>query len=434
MKYFLTGAGRVIYSAVIFLLSTAASRYFSVDGYSDFKEFYMYLLIGISVSAFAAVNTLFYFRKRSFKTAFTIGAISLILTTALYGAMYFFRRTNSITVNILIFPSVLAYMMLEASLISEGRQKHAFMLNIAEALSFALPLAAVIILKQGMAEYLKYIALLFALKLPVYAVSLYYVCGRSGKDYPAGEVAAYSAPLFLNGFFGAVSKQSDKYLVSMLFSGRIFAEYSSGAFEIPLVSRFVNGYFHSCADDVRKLMEENDKEGLRRFFAKSTDILFLALGFISALFIANSRQLMEILYTSRYADAYLYFSIYMTVFPLRLIPFGFIMSMYGKTKELFLLSVADAISTVLLTLFLIRFFGPAGGAAAYAAATILQIGLMLFILRPVFPSGRFISRYALMFLFFAAEMIIRENTGFLTGNILPLLFAACSLFLIRRMK
>lgn len=432
MKSYMIGSGRVFYSLIIFLLTVFASRYFNIQDYGAFREFYLYFVALIAISAIPAINPIFYFRTRNRNILLAIILFSLLIAGIGLAGLHLALHVSFLFVLALSVPAAILYLLSEAVLLVSNRHRYAFLMTIAESLTFAVPIPFILILQLDLNTYMAVFSAISGVKIVFYSVFLILVSDNKAEDIR--KLSRYSLPIYMNSFVGMVSTRIDKYVVSGLFGTEIFAYYSSGAFEIPLINRFITGVFHSIAGEIRLLMEQGRKNEVKEMLRNKMFLLCMGIGILGILFTANARDVITLLYSSKYSDSYIFFILYLSVLPLRIVPVGFLLSLTGRTRALMYISIADAVLTVALSVLLISMFGPAGGAYAFAFITVLQIMVMSYMMRDIFPAGFFIAQYlfTLMFMNISAFMLM-DNYSLWQVNLPILIFIPVYWLLFRRL-
>lgn len=431
MHSILIGSGKVAYSLVIFALTVFAARFFSVADYGLFREFYLYFIIGISVSGIPAVNAVYYFHKRNQQNMLILFLMSFAVALAVLFIIYLISSGDFIIAVVVALPGSIIYMLLDALLISRQKFLYAFILTIIESLTFLAPIPLLILSNWGFYYYIVLFACLGILKLFVYSL-LIMIESRHEKGHNTLNMIKYSAPVYVNNLVGIVSGKIDKYIVSAMFGPVMFAFYSSGAFEIPLIGRFINGVFHSKASLIRQGLIEKEYELIKGSLLSLLLYIFPIIGSAALLLAINARYVITALYSPVYQDAYLFFLIYLLVLPFRLVPLGFLMNLSGKTRQLMYLGIADAVLTVLLSVFLIHKIGPIGGAFAFIIATLFQIILISLYIRDFFPVRFYFMQNIIILVFVNIGIFINLSQSYsILTNLIVLPYLLIEVMLIK---
>lgn len=431
MHSLLIGSGKVIYSLIVFALTVFAARFFSVSQYGMFREFYLYFIIGISISGLPAVNAVYYFHKRNQWNMLLLFLMSSLVAAVVLTAIYFFNANDFIISVIIAVPGSIMYLLLDALLIAKGRYIGAFILTVTESLTFILPIPLLIVNHWGFYQYIILFASIGIIKLLIYSISVIFTA-HAENNHSINEIIRYSVPVYVNNLVGVVSGKVDKYIVSALFGPVMFAFYSSGAFEIPLIGRFINGVFHSKASVIRQGLINEEYALIKGSLLSLLLYIFPIIGSAALLFAVNARYIITLLYSPVYQDAYIFFLVYLMVLPFRLVPLGFFMNLSGKTKQLMYLGIADAILTVGLSILFIHLTGPVGGSFAFVIATLLQIVLITLYIRDFFPVRYYFLQNIIILVFINIGIYIHLTYGYsIFTNSLILLYVIVELLFIR---
>ncbi|MEO0288029.1 MAG: hypothetical protein ABIN00_00085 [candidate division WOR-3 bacterium] len=415
MKSILVGSGRVLYSIIIFLLTVICSRLFSVDFYITFREFILYFLIGVNLAGIPATNTLYFFRERNNKNIFQIYMISFFFLLIFFFILFLISRSFLIPLSFIVSFSSIFFLVCEATSLSLRTPLFSVLLNIFESISFFIPVFIIFLFKINEFMFFVYLLYLGFIKI-VFYLFLTLFMNRKSKEYDKSEVIKFSLPLYFNGILGSVSKQIDKFIVSLFYYGKSFADYSTGSFEIPLVARFFAGIFHERADYIKEKIEKKKEEELKKDFEKILMYSVTILGVLTLFFFINSKTMIRIFFSEKYLESYKFFMVYLTVLPLRNIPFGFLLSLKGKNISLFLISLLDSFLTVFFSLVFAKFFNTFLVSFSFVIATVTSVFLTMFLIRDIFPSKVFVKRYFLIvfLLLILIPLLNRFNSILLT--------------------
>ncbi|MCB5265457.1 MAG: oligosaccharide flippase family protein [Candidatus Cloacimonetes bacterium] len=203
---------------------------------------------------------------------------------------------------------------------------------------------------------------------------------------------SYTIPLGLSLLIGVLSVQLDKLMISSFFTPEQFAVFSLGAMELPLIGILINSV---NAILLPNMSTENPKQMATLYSAsvrKNAIIVFP----LATVFFIFATEFMVFLYGNIYADAALYFRIYLLILPLRVATYGIIFQALGKTRLVMIDSIIMLIMNATLNFFLIKVYGMQGAAIATVIVSwlivlvyLLQIKYSLKMqLTRLFPMGR----------------------------------------------
>ncbi len=151
----------------------------------------------------------------------------------------------------------------------------------------------------------------------------------------------YAVPIFVSTIVGTVSKQIDRYLVTLFFSPDQFAVYAIGSKEIPMIA-IVTGsatavLFPTFSELGSKEMHEKFVSTWRNSISKTG--LFL-LPMMVVLFFAT-KDFMFFFFGQKYIASAGVFRVFLLLIPLRLAFYGTALLMLGKQKLYMYASIAD---------------------------------------------------------------------------------------------
>ena len=147
------------------------------------------------------------------------------------------------------------------------------------------------------------------------------------------EVFAYSVPLVIASLWGVAIKASDQFYISRYFGAGIFAEFSNGFIEIPLVSMVTASASAILMPVFSKIIHENNgKEELVRVWKsvllKSAYVIYPIVVFC----LFNADKIILIIYSDVYLNSIEYFQICMFLNFFNIIIFAPLVFAMGETK------------------------------------------------------------------------------------------------------
>ncbi|HEY5512418.1 MAG TPA: oligosaccharide flippase family protein [Geomonas sp.] len=203
------------------------------------------------------------------------------------------------------------------------------------------------------------------------------VSDPAAKPVRLMDQVRYAVPIGAAGYLGVIGSQVDKYIISSGFSPSQFAVYSRGAMEVPLIStityllnditlpQYVAAYKQKNIRLLLDLMHANiDK------VAKINLAVFVFL-------LVEAPRLMEILYTSRYAEATPIFRIYLLSLLFGVTVYNMIPTVSGNTRMLFHATLISIVAKISVCLLLLRVLGPIGVAAGVFVGSFLYMAYLL---------------------------------------------------------
>ena len=172
MRSYLIGSGRVFYSIVIFLLTVFASRYFNIEDYGTFREFYLFFVAIVAISGVPAINPVYYFRTKDRNTLLVIAVFSLMIACMISVILHLILEIPYLYVLLLSAGASCVYLMSEAVLLVTNRHKPALFMTVLESLTFMIPVPLIIMLSLNLNQYMRIFAVIAVLKFIIYALFL----------------------------------------------------------------------------------------------------------------------------------------------------------------------------------------------------------------------------------------------------------------------
>ncbi len=206
--------------------------------------------------------------------------------------------------------------------------------------------------------------------LAKYLFAMFYTHGRYRFSFRSvswasiREQASFAIPVGLTGIAVTLVSQTDKFVVSRYLGREAFADYSVGAFQLPLV----NVLQTSVGNVTFPLLAQYQKAGrydamaeLSRRTLLKTSVLFLpAFVFLEV----TARPFITILFTDEYAAATPIFMVYMVLFLRTSIETGAVIQAFNRTSFLLASFVVGFLINVPLGIAMVHWVGPIGVATA----------------------------------------------------------------------
>ncbi len=251
----------------------------------------------------------------------------------------------------------------------------------------------------------------------------------------------YALPIFVSGMVGTLSKQVDRYLVSIFFSPDKFALYSIGSKEVPLIA-IVTGSASAVLFPVFSELGAEDGRGKflelwRNSMAKTG--LFLLPIMVFLLFAA--KDFMVFFFGAKYGASAVIFRIFLLLLPMRLAFYSQALLSLGKQRLYMYSSIAEAVLSGVVSYIMLRSFGMEGAAVGKVvvsyAEVVFLVGVLLVLLRSkittFFPWARLskivlISAIGIVPLFFVRNWLDNVYIRFLTeGVVFTTVFGAIAI-------
>jgi O-antigen/teichoic acid export membrane protein len=181
----------------------------------------------------------------------------------------------------------------------------------------------------------------------------------------------FSVPLGLSSIIGATSSTLGQVLVSLRSTPEIFAVYTAGAIEIPLIGIITGSITSVVIVDYGRLYKEGNTTAIIDLIHKAmTKSAILILPVMTFLF-CIAPELMRLLFGKSYGWSAVPFRIYLLQLPMRTISFGAILQATGNSQEILIAGLLDLTANIVMSWYLIGVFGAAGAAGGSVLANYL---------------------------------------------------------------
>lgn len=183
---------------------------------------------------------------------------------------------------------------------------------------------------------------------------------QTKETFSYQDILRHSIPISIGVAIETISKNIDKIIVSTKSTPEIFAIFVNGAVEIPLIGIITGSTAAILTPEITKLFQNKDKKKAARLFksgANKCSILLIPIGGFLYLF---ADELMTFLYGMNFIESSIYFKVYLTTTPLRVLIYSTLFQAAGKTAIILRRAIASLTINLVLSLFLTEFLGPMG--------------------------------------------------------------------------
>ena len=232
------------------------------------------------------------------------------------------------------------------------------------------------------------------------------------------QVLSYSVPLGIADLLWKFNQFIDKYIVMFLLPVVIFAEYSVGAWEIPLVPMVATSVASVMMISFVSLYLEGNKEELLSLWNKSITKVSIIVLPLMVMFVLISHEFIVLLFSREYEGAAIVFSIYTLTLFQRVADYSAVLKAINKTRVVTGWAGLTATLNLILSVPFVLWLGMVGAAVSTLLATFIAWFFILLVmsqvlnvpLRAVFPFGFYcktltISVIAAVPALFAAKII-----------------------------
>jgi O-antigen/teichoic acid export membrane protein len=181
----------------------------------------------------------------------------------------------------------------------------------------------------------------------------------------------FTIPVFLAGYIGLLSQNTDKIIISNFFSVAEYGIYINGAFEVPFVGMITVALSTAFLAQYSKLCAEGNMKDAHKIFneiAKTTSLVIFPL-FIYLIF--NTQNVIVFLFGAEFIKSADIFFIYLFLLPIRIVFYGPALIAMGKQKVFMVRSIIELLLNIILSLILVKLLGIWG----VAIGTIISVYL-----------------------------------------------------------
>lgn len=298
------------------------------------------------------------------------------------GSLAFVSGDASVSLRYLmvlaVFPIVdLPARLLPNLLVVEGRASDAAAVGILQ--SIGMTLATVLPIALGGDHWSVMAAidawgLVFGLVLLRYLRVLWRGEARVASPVSVREIIRFGVPLGLTDIIAFLNNRLDRWLVMVLFSAAVFAEYQAGAWQIPFIVQIPAAVGSVYTPHFRQLFAASRAQEAIDVWRASIVKVSLLVVPLTMVFVVAAEETMELLFTAEYARAAWVFRFYGVFTLLRVASFGNVIVAAGRSDLVFRAALFAFVANVALSVPLVHaigFEGPALGTALAFVPTVM---------------------------------------------------------------
>ena len=189
------------------------------------------------------------------------------------------------------------------------------------------------------------------------------------------EIFRYCAPMAVFTVVSTLNRDLDKYLIALMTDTETLAVYSNASKVLPF-DIIMTSFTTVLIPEITRLVAAREREKAASLYKVFLEIAYISTGILCCAALAASPQLMELLYSKKYASGLTVFCIYILVDLLRFTNITLVLSAAGKTKALMFLGVGALGANGVLNVVLYQWMGLPGPAVATLLVT-LGSGLLI---------------------------------------------------------
>ena len=199
------------------------------------------------------------------------------------------------------------------------------------------------------------------------------------------EQVNYCWPLMATTIVGIINLKMDGVLISSYFSKEVYAVYSTGAMELPLIALFTSSLASAIMPNMVAEAGKGNLSGALNLWHESTRKSSLLIFPTFVFFLVCGYDFIVLLYTPDYSNAAWPFLIYLARLPVRVAIYASIFRAIGHTKPLAVAALLSFVSNMIVSVILLfagrhgflSYIGPAIGTFFGTAVSVTFLLLLL---------------------------------------------------------
>lgn len=411
--------------AITMLIAMLLSRFRSLEEYGTYSQMQLIGNLVTSIFMVGLPNSISYFiskndkiKRQEFLNTFfslcsllgTMGGILLILAIPI-ASQYFNNRDIMIYWFFLLsYPwTKITLASIENLLVSYNKIEKLMVFKGAYCCITLLTLIVCCIIKTSFYIYM----IAFTCSEVVFSIWVYSIASKVEgrlkfqlRKHTITSILRYSLPIGLSSIVSTISIELDKLLIGWFYNTNEMAIYVNASRELPItvISTAISAVL--MPPMVKFLAKGKNKEAVE-LWKKSVILSYIFISFIVMILFVYAKEVIAILYSSKYIPGIGVFRVYTLVLLLRVTYFGIILNSIGKTRFILYSSLISLGLNVILNIVCYYVFGFIGP----AIATFLSIGIIATIqlwysanvinmhLKDIFPWGSMVKIFGINTMF-----------------------------------
>ncbi len=185
------------------------------------------------------------------------------------------------------------------------------------------------------------------------------------------EILHYAVPLGVANMTWKLNQFIDKYVVMFFLPVAIFAEYSVGAWEFPIIPIIASSVAMVLMSQLVGCFLEGDHQGIVRLWRRSTEKISLIVIPAMVLLVLMSTEVIVTFFSERYVSASLVFAVYSMGLFQRVCDNGMLLRAINETKTITRWALYTLTLNFCLSIPLVIWMGMVGAALATLCANII---------------------------------------------------------------
>jgi O-antigen/teichoic acid export membrane protein len=257
-------------------------------------------------------------------------------------------------------------------LIALDKAKNAAWLNVIVGISQFLAITLPVLFNQPVAV-IAYGLLAYGFGRMLFSAAIFFrqFKGERSVPLPKGiirELFSYSVPLSIAQIFWSINRQIDKYVVQWFLPVTVFAEYTVGAWEIPIIPTIAYSVASVMMPQLVNYHLKGEKEKLLSLWFSSIRKVSVIVLPLVMVFIVTADEFIVMLFSEEYINAALPFRIYSLILLQRVASYSSMQKAIGSTKYITYAAIYVFMINGVLCIPLVLWLGVAGPPLASVAA------------------------------------------------------------------
>ncbi len=391
----LVSLSRIVNIVGLLIITIILARYFSKSEFASYDQLWLIFNTITPIISFAFTSSIYFFGARDnageyitniFLTlliAGTILTLSLFLLKTEIASLFnnaLFKKNFPYFAPFLLFS--IPSLILDAILVLKSEFKKLFLLSSITIFFYLFTVILCVFMKKdtafiftglSMVSFARFIYTIFMLKNFNETNSRFKFSISTLSD-----IIAYTVPLMFGHISASLSRQVDKYIIASNFNTELYATYTIGAKELPIVPVITSSFVSVILPEISKLHKDGKSSEIAKLLndvIKSTSI-FIIPTFTYLMFF--SKEFVLLLFSDKYIDSVPIFRVYLFFLLTRILVFSPVLSSLGKQKVYMFVSFFDLALNFSLGLIFVKLFKLLGPAIAVVTSTYFEAILMLF--------------------------------------------------------
>lgn len=394
-------ASKLANYAAVFLTGVLITRSFSKTAYGTFSQVVLLattlsLILGVWLS-----KSIYYFvplHREKRQIVLQTYSVLLLLAAAAGALLWLLRHRVAAWLNNPELAALAVLVGLYIIMLTLWQLSESFFISVDRAHVYALAVVVFslvylsvlsVSLARGISleQLIRRIVYLYAGLNLFVLVNMFIIPGPEGRLIEPGLLARqirYAAPLFLSSFAIVAGRQLDKFIIASVYPTADFAIYFRGALELPVVTIVTFTISNMLLPQFVQLYRADERRDFLYLWHQAVKKTALIIFPILIIFLFLSEHFITFLYTDRYIHSASIFRIYVLLMLFQVTAYDCIIQATGKTQFIFYASMLNVITTLTVSLVLIRWLGIQGAAVGFFTGQLIATSYYLVRIRKIF--------------------------------------------------